>query len=64
MTKQEIIVTIKPDGSTVVDAVGFSDNSCSSATAAIEKALGKKTKQELKPEYFKEAKVALNIKNK
>jgi hypothetical protein len=60
----EIIVTINPDGSTTVEGMNFTGSGCTKATEAIERALGKKVKQELKPEYFKESKVALNIKNK
>jgi len=40
MAKQEIIITISPDGATKVEAVGYSGTSCAAATAALEAALG------------------------
>ncbi len=44
----QIIIDIKPDGQTTVDAQGFNGSQCKDATKAIEKALGVTTKDETK----------------
>ncbi|MCH7725338.1 MAG: DUF2997 domain-containing protein [Planctomycetes bacterium] len=44
----QIIIDIKPDGQTTVDAQGFKGTQCKDATKAIEKALGVTTKDETK----------------
>ncbi len=46
----QIIIDIKADGQTTVDAQGFNGAQCKDATKAIEKALGVTTKDETKPE--------------
>jgi hypothetical protein len=48
----EVIVTIKPDGSTEVEGKNFHGAGCTKATEAIEAALGKTTAKALKPEYY------------
>ena len=50
-----IKIKIALDGSTVVEANGFTDSSCKSATAAIEKALGGKAEITNKPEAYNNA---------
>ena len=44
----QIIIDIKPDGQTTVDAQGFNGAQCKDATKAIERALGVTTKDETK----------------
>lgn len=61
---KEIIVTIKPDGSIQVEAVGYKGESCKDATKAIEKALGIVSKETLKPEYYEKELVGEKIKIK
>ena len=43
MPKQEITVTIGPDGDITVSTSGFKGSGCLKATANLEKILGKKT---------------------
>ncbi len=45
-----IIVDVSPTGEVKIDAVGFKGNACQQATAAIERALGKVTSKQFKPE--------------
>ncbi|MCH8148980.1 MAG: DUF2997 domain-containing protein [Planctomycetes bacterium] len=52
----QIIIDIKPDGQTTVDAQGYNGTQCKDATKAIEKALGVTTKDETKPELSQSAK--------
>ena len=47
-----ITLIIAPDGKTKVEAHGFTGSSCTDATKFIETALGRKTEQQFKPEYF------------
>ena len=47
----QVIIDITPDGETTVDAQGFQGTQCRDATRAIENALGKTTKDAMKPEY-------------
>ena len=53
--KQEIIVTINPDGSTSVETKGYVGKSCKDASKFIEDALGKVESDKLKPEYHQQA---------
>jgi len=39
-----ITITITPDGETTIETKGFTGTACKDATAALEKALGMKTK--------------------
>jgi len=50
-----IIIDITPEGGTTIDAQGYTGSSCSDATKAIEKALGKTTKSTKKADYTKTA---------
>jgi len=49
---KEVIVTCNPDGTIKIEALGFTGNACEKATAEIEKALGHRTGQTKKPEFF------------
>jgi hypothetical protein len=51
-----INVTVDENGGVEIEAVGFKGHSCEQATAALEKALGMKTKSIKKPEYRQEEK--------
>jgi len=61
---KEIVVIIKPDGSSSVEAFGFKGTSCKDATKEIEKALGKVASDKLKPEYYETERVGTTIKIK
>ena len=58
----EIIVTVKPNGETIVEGENFKGSGCKSATEFIEKALGKVASDKLKPEYYETAKLGESIK--
>jgi hypothetical protein len=49
---RSIVVTVEADGSIRIDAVGFKGAACTKATEALEKALGKTTSRNKKPEYL------------
>jgi len=53
MNKRELNITVDPDGSVKIDAVGFSGPECEKATEHLERALGKITKHERKREFWK-----------
>ncbi len=55
MNRPTIEVTIGPDGSVKIDAVGFSGQTCEQATAFLEQALGPVTGKRRKPEYYRRA---------
>lgn len=55
---KKITVTIGRDGSTKVEADGYSGGECLEATKAIEAALGEVDERETKPEMYGEACVA------
>ena len=48
-----IHIDIGPDGSTRIEAEGFSGTGCTEATAAIEQALGTVVTRERKPEFYR-----------
>jgi hypothetical protein len=54
---KRVTVTIAPDGSTKVEAHGFTGKECQKATEGVVRALGGAAKEELKQEYFKRAAV-------
>ena len=47
-----ITLIIAPDGQTKVETHGFDGQSCTDATKFLETALGQKTAEQFKPEYF------------
>ena len=49
-----IEVIIKPDGSIKIDAVGFTGTDCEKATAFLERALGRVTGKQKKPDYYRQ----------
>jgi len=49
---KEIEVTVNPDGSVSVEALGYSGPECEKATAFIEEALGEVQTRKRKPEYY------------
>lgn len=57
----QIIVTIKPDGHSKVEAKGATGSSCKQLTRDIEQALGKTTQDEKKPEYFQSSQTRQEI---
>lgn len=62
--QEQIIVIIAPDGSTKVETKGFQGSSCKDASAFIEKALGVKESETLKPEYHQGAGVSRKLENR
>ena len=50
---QSIHIDIAPDGSTRIEAEGFSGTGCTEATAAIEQALGTVIRRERKSEFYR-----------
>ena len=55
MTSKHVIVEIDLDGNIVVDAIGFKGAECEKATKAIEEALGVKTGETKKAEWYSSA---------
>ena len=49
-----IEVIVQKDGTLKIDAVGFSGPDCEKATAFLEKALGKSTGKQKKPEHYRQ----------
>ena len=47
-----IEIIISPKGETKIETHGFTGSSCSDASRFIESALGRKTAEQFKPEYF------------
>lgn len=52
----QIKVTVDPMGQMVVETEGYTGKECTEATKQLERALGKVTKDEKKPEYHRQAK--------
>jgi hypothetical protein len=50
----EIIVTIKPDGSTSVEVEGATGGNCTNLTASLEAALGAANNKEYKAEFYQQ----------
>ena len=48
----KIEIIISPSGESRVEAHGYSGNSCRVATKAFENALGSKSSETLKPEFY------------
>jgi hypothetical protein len=51
---QTIEVTISPTGETQIEAKGFEGSRCRDATRALEAALGVRSSEELRPEFYAE----------
>ena len=49
---KSITIIVSPDGATKIETSGFTGTSCSEASLFIESALGHKTSEQFKPEYF------------
>lgn len=62
---KQIIVDIDKKGNVKIETEGYIGSSCKSATEFLEKALGTKTKETLKSEFFLEdtAKNKINVGN-
>ncbi len=54
MRNRIIEVTVAPDGQTRVETKGFSGSECQKASEFIEKALGKRTEEQLTAEFHLE----------
>ncbi len=59
MSKQQVIVTAKPDGSCTVETAGVQGPLCEKLSAAIEQAIGSATSNVRKPEYNQQAPAAM-----
>lgn len=53
--QKQIIVEVSETGEITIRAVGFKGSSCQQATAALERALGKVTKDSKTPEYYQQS---------
>ena len=51
MNKRSIDVIVMPDGSLIIDAVGFKGPECDKATRFLEEALGQIASKQRKPTY-------------
>lgn len=51
-----IDVNIDPNGNPTIETSGFSGGECATETAALEKALGAKTKDTKTPEFYRQTK--------
>jgi Protein of unknown function (DUF2997) len=49
---EEIEITVKPDGTVTVEAIGVVGSGCQQLTRAIEQALGTTTADQKKPEFM------------
>ena len=49
--REQIQVTISPDGEVSIEAIGFTGNTCTSATKPFEEGLGIVKQQRTKPEF-------------
>jgi|LSQX01.3.fsa_nt_gb hypothetical protein len=61
MEKQNITITINPDGTLKVDMDGFSGKSCIILADELEELLGDRIKRELKPEVYDEGKESQEV---
>lgn len=52
MAQEKVIVTFKKGGKVVIEGQGFTGGKCDKAIEPFEKAVGKKKKEEHKPEYY------------
>jgi Protein of unknown function (DUF2997) len=50
--REQIQVIISPDGEVSIEALGFTDNTCTSATKPFEDGLGIVKQQRNKPEFY------------
>ena len=51
MNKRSIEVIVMPDGSLIIDTVGFTGPACDKATRFLEEALGRIASKQRKPAY-------------
>lgn len=58
---KQISVIISPSGGITVETTGFQGKSCQDATKQLEEALGKKSKELLKGEFYQEAQAGFSI---
>lgn len=49
---QSIEITVATDGSTTVETHGYVGSGCREASRFVERALGKRTKELFKPEFY------------
>ena len=61
MEKQNITITINPDGSLKVDMDGFTGKKCIILADELEQLLGERIKRELKPEVYDEEKESQEV---
>ena len=61
MEKQNITITINPDGSLKVDMDGFNGKKCIILADELERLLGDRIKRELKPEVYDEEKESQEV---
>jgi len=52
MPQEKVTITFKKDGTVKIEGHCFKGGACDAALKPFEKAVGKKKKQTLKPEYY------------
>lgn len=58
MNQRSIEVIVMPDGSLIIDAVGFKGPACEKATRFLEEALGQIANKQRKPDFNERNKVS------
>lgn len=58
-----ITITVDTDGSVEIDAQGFSGSECKDATKQIEDALGVKTSEKKKAEFYRTTRRKINVRH-
>ncbi len=59
--KQELLITIEPDGSLRIKTQGFKGAACEEEIKPLEKALGKVTERQRTSEYYQKADVKVGV---
>ncbi len=54
MAKQELRISIAPDGTVHADVGGIKGTGCADLVKLLEDALGKASKKKIKPEYYEQ----------
>ena len=60
MAHRSIELTVAPDGQINIEAIGFSGPDCEKATAFLEQLLGRSTRKQRTPDYYRRARVQQN----
>ena len=61
---KRIEIVVSPQGESRVETKGFTGNQCQQASQFIAKALGKRTEEQLKPEFYTQTETEGSVENK